>query len=213
MSRIPSVRRSEKGVYLHDTRDSHVMTGGFCARRRPGIFSIYSHLSGTHGLARRLLYIWLMFGLASTSACIIPVPLDKEPARVNDVPRIINDSSSPAFGRIRHAPADSFDFTIVADDQNINDDPPDTLTARLLRSATTGTGLVLALEITLLPTNDPDHPARTSGSFGARQYCQVFAGSTDLTVVVSDRPFNASPAPPESTAGDKDYRNWILECQ
>jgi len=176
-----------------------------------------AYLRKARGLARGLLFLLSMSALANSPACIIPVPLDREPAPKNDVPQILVSLAQPAFGRISHATGDLFDLSFTVEDRDLARlENPDTLYARLVRDVSTSDIPVLTYELTSL-TPVSDDPERVSGRFGPYLFCAVLSSPrTVLTLVVSDRKFvdqGSGMDPTLSPGGATDSRQWILECQ
>lgn len=177
----------------------------------------YNHLRVAGRLARGLLFLLSMSGLATSAACIIPVPLDREPAPKNDVPQILVSLAQPPFGRISHTPSDLFDLSFTVEDRDLARlENPDTLYARLVRDVSSSDIPVLTYELTNL-TPVSDDPERVSGRFGPYLFCAVLSSPvTVLTLVVSDRKFvdqGSGMDPTLSPGGATDSRQWILECQ
>jgi hypothetical protein len=143
----------------------------------------------------------------STSGCIVPVPLDRQP-KGTIPPVIATGEAVPAFGLLKRLPGDVFEFTVRVDDQ----DPNAQLFARLFKPVQP-TGRTTVGEVRNLPSaGDAAHPERRVATFDMRDYCNFLGitAETVISVVVSDLDF--STAAGDQTDGLTDESYWVLSC-
>jgi hypothetical protein len=177
-------------------------------------------------MARRLLITELAManvvlgGLLCGSGCIIPTPLQQEPAPVNTPPVFV--SATPAFGfPVQHKVLnDPFEWDIVVDDYDGEDE---TLTARLFvledDQKLHYTNFATSVDRPLTP--DLKNPQRRYGTFATHDYCHEFSGleptppptpfTLGVFVIVADRPFSQTD-PTLSSGGLTDENHWELTC-
>lgn len=158
------------------------------------------------GVAWGLLFLVTM----TSSACIVPVPLDREQPPADSPPTIVAGSAmpQPLYPQlVTHQLTDTFEFSFLVDDPDLDD----ILTARMFYS----TDETQFSEQTLLSAGDNKHPDRRDAIFGPLQFCTIFDGDgqnpqTPVTIIVSDRVFTNQIGP--DTVGLTAEVDWLLQC-
>lgn len=190
---------------LHVGPDTGVMTGRSAAWRKAAEPAI------AVSLARAVLVSLSM----SSVGCIIPTPLEQQPATVNHPPKILTDEVMPPLvGTFAHSVNDAFTFTAVAND----DDLGDTLSARLLFSHVLQGPLFDFADIKLTSAPSDELPGRRSGDFDMKEWCGVVGvpttsnGFLDAYVAVTDRTFTDATDKTADDATELSTVHWTLQC-
>jgi hypothetical protein len=148
------------------------------------------------------------------AGCLLPTSVEYEEPEKNYRPSFVVDRVTPHFGPLTLDGNTSVELILVAEDENLLD----TLYWRLFRPGDSGE-LSLQTEGTFVETASP--PLRTAQVFPfARRLCATFP-STELFVIVADRPFCNPPTAPKAgdcthesqvPGGLSDENHWTLVC-
>jgi hypothetical protein len=158
-------------------------------------------------VANSALYGLVMFSIG----CIIPTPLDREPAKVNYKPSFVGSQVQPAFGPAAASLTAGTTLVIAATDPNGDD----TLTVRLFEPDPAKPGGFLYLNISqqLDKPTTPD-PADLNLRITTLDppLCLNASDQTkfDLYAVVADRAFSADN--PMRSDGLTDTNHWEITC-
>lgn len=183
------------------------------------------HIVTRAGMARRVLRVAL--GIVSNSAlygmvmwcigCVIPTPLDREPAPVNYRPTFVTTQVTPPFGPLTERIGSlGTNISIAATDPNADD----TLVVHLFQpdTATPGNFVFIANNVTLAYPSQPDNedPNLRIGTFDPTPHLCLNArdgDKFDIFAAVADRPFNSPPANVTLAAGGlTDMNHWEVTC-
>ncbi len=141
--------------------------------------------------------------------CVIPTPLDRQPAATNYPPSIDVDQTQPPLGPLTRSSSSDMRWVwhVAATDPNVDD----TLSAVIMERLGNGSfTFVATVTMTKLPILNPRDPARWSGDTAQAQWC---AGRTPgvhyMYAFVSDQMFNDST---EESDGLVDSNHWELTC-
>lgn len=179
------------------------------------------HIEAHAQVARRLLkkavgivYNSALYGIVMFSiGCIIPTPLDREPAPVNYRPTFVTAQVQPAFGSQPASLAGGTTLVLAATDPNAADklvvhffEPDPTTPGGFIY-----TNLNLALDSPTTP--DPDDPNLRIGTLDP-PLCLNASDQTkfDLYAVVADRDFNTSGNLTHADGGLTDTNHWSFTC-
>ena len=169
------------------------------------------------GVARRVLrravgivYNSALYGFVIyCMGCVIPTPLDREPAPVNYSPVFVTSRVTPPFGPTSESVSSAIALSFAATDPNGDD----TLKVRLFEPSPMAPGGLqyLSIEVTLTDAMDPDDPNLRIGSLDPPLCMNATPGTTfDLYAVVADRSFTGNTA--RADGGLTDTNHWELKC-
>jgi hypothetical protein len=174
------------------------------------------------GLARRLLRMGA--GIVFNSAlygfaiwcigCVIPTPLDQEPAPVNYAPVFVTTQVSPPFGPLPVPITTGVTVSLAATDPNSGD----TLSVGMFEPDATVQGglrqVVAPQTLMKPPPSDMGDPNLRLGSIDLSVCFNSTDGKTfDLYAIVADRPFASTGNRSQAPGGLTDSNHWEVTCR
>jgi len=164
-----------------------------------------------------IVYNTALYGLVMFSiGCIIPTPLDREPAKTNYRPTFVTTQVNPTFGSVQAQLTSPLTIALAATDPNTDD----TLKVHFFEPDGTPNGFqyIPSLNTTLeIPTPpDSEDPNLRLGHVDASLCLNATAGTKfDLYAVVADREFNTTGPSINLMGADgglTDTNHWELTC-
>jgi hypothetical protein len=138
--------------------------------------------------------------------CVIPTPLDRQPAATNYAPSIDVQLTQPTLGPLTRTTDNRWSWHVVASDPNVDD----TLEAVVVERFGNGSyNFIASVNLTKLSILDPRDPARWSGDSKEAQWCHTFTpGIHYLYAFVADRPITGTI----DSVGLVTSNHWELTC-
>ena len=167
-----------------------------------------AELRGVTAVARGVLLLSAM----SIAGCLIPTPLEQQPAPVNSSPRILVPELIPSTRAFTETQSSPFLFHIAASDADLDNN----LIARLLFSTdANAVGHTDGVSDIPLVAGDSSHPTVRTGDFGGgtgAAFCGSLSGTIYVTAAVSDHGFTKSDGDDTADPSDLVEYTWIMTC-